>query len=335
MPVLLLVALCGGALHAERSESQGAAKFREIHATGKAIIREITGGISEERLQLLAKELRTDVTLLLEQVKTDQDAIDAETLKLYVGAMHGLHDCLFLRAYEQMAKQAKEVAHMVSKKFRGDLIGLVQVPDLSQGPSKNPLIGASQAANFKEVAEGMAKIVSTYELDVETHTIRNSKGKDEPRQFIAPRQSEKILARTRELLVKASARVDGVASGPEVAAVTPTSSGGVIESIVSSPTVQSDVKILYFTTERREGDGATSLAARINGELKNAGTGALGVQLQAVARDGAGRIVDSKEFWPASTSNIPAGASWPIAYTVSDKPDIAKVELRVINVKVW
>jgi len=52
-------------------------------------------------------------------------------------------------------------------------------------------------------------------------------------------------------------------------------------------------------------------------------------------RNASGHIIDSAEFWPASVSNIPPGASWPIAYTVSSKPGAAKVELRIVGVKMW
>jgi hypothetical protein len=97
----------------------------------------------------------------------------------------------------------------------------------------------------------------------------------------------------------------------------------------SSQISLSDIQILEWHLDRESG------RTRVVGELRNDGAVAMGVQLQAIARDKGGRIVDSAEWWPASVSNIPAGSSWPIGYTVSHKPDIETVIVRVIRVQIW
>jgi len=76
----------------------------------------------------------------------------------------------------------------------------------------------------------------------------------------------------------------------------------------------------------------------IIGELKNNSNIAGGVRLQAIARNKDGKLVDSWEFWPASTKNIPTGAKWPINMSVfssASKEDIETVSFKVIEVKIW
>jgi hypothetical protein len=45
------------------------------------------------------------------------------------------------------------------------------------------------------------------------------------------------------------------------------------------------------------------------GEIENLCADPIGVQMQIIFRDKAGNAVDSEEFWPNGTQNIPAGAS--------------------------
>lgn len=96
----------------------------------------------------------------------------------------------------------------------------------------------------------------------------------------------------------------------------------------SKPSI-SDIQILEWHLEREYG------RTRVIGELKNNSSVATGVQIQAIARDKQGRIIDSEEWWPASISNIPSGAIWPINKTISDKENIETVEVSVIDVNVW
>ena len=48
---------------------------------------------------------------------------------------------------------------------------------------------------------------------------------------------------------------------------------------------------------------------RIIGEIRNKGSVPAGVELQAVARDVYGTVIDDVRFWPAGTRNIPPGAT--------------------------
>jgi len=69
------------------------------------------------------------------------------------------------------------------------------------------------------------------------------------------------------------------------------------------------------------------------GEIKNNNSLAMGVQLQAIVRDEQGRLIDSKDFWPASVKNIPAGGSWPIKSPITKKR--GTVHLRIIDTTIW
>ena len=71
------------------------------------------------------------------------------------------------------------------------------------------------------------------------------------------------------------------------------------------------------------------------GEVKNISSIPQGVKLQAIARDGNGRVVEVQEFWPASINNITPGQSYPFTYHISEQTDIKAVELRVIDASQW
>jgi hypothetical protein len=73
----------------------------------------------------------------------------------------------------------------------------------------------------------------------------------------------------------------------------------------------------------------------VNGEVKNTGLIAAGVELEAVTRDEKGDVVDSKRFWPNSTSNIPAGKTCAIHYYVSRGPYAKSLDVRVVQAKIW
>lgn len=89
-------------------------------------------------------------------------------------------------------------------------------------------------------------------------------------------------------------------------------------------------KILEWHTEKRLLE-----TTYVIGEVKNTGSIDAGVELQAIVRDKDGKIIDSCSFWPASIKNIPAGTTWPIKYGVTDKSNIGKISLKVIDAKRW
>jgi hypothetical protein len=67
------------------------------------------------------------------------------------------------------------------------------------------------------------------------------------------------------------------------------------------------------------------------GEIKNTGSAARGVELQASLRDAAGRIVAVGHFCPASNRNIAPGESWPFTYSFGRQEDVAGAELRIVD----
>ena len=74
---------------------------------------------------------------------------------------------------------------------------------------------------------------------------------------------------------------------------------------------------------------------RIKGEIRNNGSLPGGPKIEVVARDVNGELVDSEQFWPNSTTNIPPGGSCGIGYTVSSDRRARTVEARIIDVSVW
>lgn len=73
---------------------------------------------------------------------------------------------------------------------------------------------------------------------------------------------------------------------------------------------------------------------RIIGEIRNTGSVPAGVELQAIARDASGAIIDDVRFWASGATNIPPGATQPFAAT-GPRAGTRGVELRPISVRVW
>jgi len=67
------------------------------------------------------------------------------------------------------------------------------------------------------------------------------------------------------------------------------------------------------------------------GEIKNTGTAARGVELQAALRDADGRVVAVGHFCPASYKNIAPGETWPFAYSFGKQRGVADAELRIVG----
>jgi hypothetical protein len=74
---------------------------------------------------------------------------------------------------------------------------------------------------------------------------------------------------------------------------------------------------------------------RVLGEIKNNGKIAAGVQVEAIARDKNGRLVDSKDFWPNGIYNIPPGGTSGIGHTITNNTRAEKITIKVISVTVW
>ena len=97
---------------------------------------------------------------------------------------------------------------------------------------------------------------------------------------------------------------------------------------ISKPTV-SDFSIVSSSYKWDNG------RFRIIGEIKNIGNIPAGVQVEAIARDASGRIVDSVKFWPNSTNNILPGQSVGIGYTVTRDKKAKRIEIQKIRVTKW
>ena len=67
------------------------------------------------------------------------------------------------------------------------------------------------------------------------------------------------------------------------------------------------------------------------GEIKNTGSAARGVELQASLRDAAGRVLAVGHFCPASNRNIAPGETWPFTYSFGRQGDAAGAELRIVG----
>jgi hypothetical protein len=73
---------------------------------------------------------------------------------------------------------------------------------------------------------------------------------------------------------------------------------------------------------------------RIIGEIRNRGSVAAGVELEAVALDARGVVIDEVRFWASGATNIPPGASQPFVAT-GPRMGTRGVEVRAISVRVW
>ncbi len=67
------------------------------------------------------------------------------------------------------------------------------------------------------------------------------------------------------------------------------------------------------------------------GEIRNAGSTARGVELQATLRDPGGRVLAVGHFYPASDKNIVPGEAWPFGYSFGRQPDAVSAELRIVG----
>ncbi len=74
---------------------------------------------------------------------------------------------------------------------------------------------------------------------------------------------------------------------------------------------------------------------RIVGELVSNCAEPAGVQLQAVFRDKAGKVVITNEFWPASTRNIAAHAAYQFSTLLMLGPEAATMSVNILEAKTW
>ncbi len=90
-----------------------------------------------------------------------------------------------------------------------------------------------------------------------------------------------------------------------------------------------DFEILSFRGEWQDG------RLRVIGEIRNNGNIAAGVEVEAIARNSNGTLIESTKFWPNSISNIPPGSTTGISYTITEDRRASRVELKIVQAKVW
>lgn len=74
---------------------------------------------------------------------------------------------------------------------------------------------------------------------------------------------------------------------------------------------------------------------RLKGEIKNNGNIPGGPKIEVIARDANGELIDSKQFWPNSVTNIPPGGTCGIEHTITRDIRAKTYEVKVIDVDVW
>jgi hypothetical protein len=89
---------------------------------------------------------------------------------------------------------------------------------------------------------------------------------------------------------------------------------------------QDGFALLYFRAIQ-DGFGGVSVI----GEVRNVGSVARGVELQATLRDADGRVVAVGHFCPASYKNIVPGETWPFSYSFGRQEGIVKAEMRIVG----
>jgi hypothetical protein len=71
------------------------------------------------------------------------------------------------------------------------------------------------------------------------------------------------------------------------------------------------------------------------GEIRNNNAVAVGAEIECVARDSAGVLVDTVSFWPALAENIPPGSTKGFRYPVTKDTRMATIEVQVRRTQVW
>jgi len=74
---------------------------------------------------------------------------------------------------------------------------------------------------------------------------------------------------------------------------------------------------------------------KIIGELRNNGAVAAGAEIEVIARDVHGTLVDSETFWPASIRNIPPGGTCGIEHSITHDRRAKTLEVKVVRVTIW
>jgi hypothetical protein len=81
----------------------------------------------------------------------------------------------------------------------------------------------------------------------------------------------------------------------------------------------------------------SSMRLRLAGELANHCTTASAAQIRIEAKDASGKVLQSKEGWPAGTSNIAPGetAKFDLGRLFRYQSDMDTYTVSIINVRTW
>lgn len=144
-------------------------------------------------------------------------------------------------------------------------------------------------------------------------------------------EPERWRPRGREWLVAAGAVLALLVFGAALAIEMRGGGDGAAEAI-NRPREGSALVERFVVTQWRAVPGVVGVV--ILGGVRNGNGVAAGVQLQIVARDGSGRIVDSREHWPAGNANIAPAGTHAIEVIATDQPAVT-FEVRIIDARVW
>ncbi len=83
--------------------------------------------------------------------------------------------------------------------------------------------------------------------------------------------------------------------------------------------------------------GASAARLSLSGELVNNCTDASAAQIRIDAKDSEGKVIQSKEGWPAGTTNIAPGAAakFDLGKRFRFQTDMASYTVSVISVRAW
>lgn len=103
----------------------------------------------------------------------------------------------------------------------------------------------------------------------------------------------------------------------------------IAETVTQTAPNRSDFMILSFFGRWEYGH------FYVIGEVKNTGAVSAGVELEAIARDANGVLIDSTSFWPNSISNLAPGESVGVEAPVTSDERAETLELRVKGTRMW
>ncbi len=144
-------------------------------------------------------------------------------------------------------------------------------------------------------------------------------------------ESERWRPRGREWLIAAGATLALLLFGVAIATDIRSDADGAAQAL-DRPREGTALIEGFVLTGWRAVPGVIGIV--ILGEVRNDNGVAAGVQLQVIARDASGRVVDTREYWPAGSDNIAPGATHAIDVIATDQA-AETFEIRIIDARTW